>query len=88
MDFLTEKYIYHGDLATRNIMLTETLDAKISDFGLSKRLYKELMHPLPLNPASEGKTMPLPIKWIALEVLLHQEFVPIKTDVWSYGVLT
>ena len=30
---------------------------------------------------------PLPYKWIALEVLLMQEYVPMKSDVWSYGVL-
>ena len=88
MDFLTERHIYHGDLATRNVLLTETLDAKITDFGLSKRLYEDLTQPQPLKTDDEGQSLPLPIKWISLEVLLHQSFVPIKSDVWSYGVLT
>ena len=87
MDFLTKRHIYHGDLATRNVLLTDTLDAKISDFGLSKRLYSHLSQPQALKSDTKGNMMPLPIKWIALEVLLHQEFVPEKTDVWSYGVL-
>ena len=89
MDFLTEKHIYHGDLATRNVLLTENLDAKISDFGLSKRLYSDLKQPQAIRATNERKssTLPLPIKWIAMEVLLHEEFVPIKSDVWSYGVL-
>ena len=87
MDFLTKRHIYHGDLATRNVLLTDTLDAKISDFGLSKRLYSNLRQPQELKSDTDGKMMPLPIKWIALEALLHQEFVPVKTDVWSYGVL-
>ena len=88
MDFLTERHIYHGDLATRNVLLTETLDAKITDFGLSKRLYEDLTQPQPLKQNVEGQSLPLPIKWISMEVLLHKTFVPIKSDVWSYGVLT
>ena len=88
MDFLTERHIYHGDLATRNVLLTETFDAKITDFGLSRRLYTDIRQPQPLNQTDKGKSMLLPIKWMALEVLLRQEFVPIKSDVWSFGVLT
>ena len=88
MDFLTDKHIYHGDLATRNVLLTETLDAKIADFGLSRRLYADLKEPQAIRADNESKSLPLPIKWIALETLLHQEFVPIKSDVWSFGVLT
>ena len=86
MDFLTEKNLYHGDLAARNVLVTDTLDAKISDFGLARRLYDDLKEPVPLKPDEDGKSVPLPVKWIALEVLIHQSFVPIKSDVWSYGV--
>ena len=88
MDFLTQKHVYHGDLATRNVLLTDNLDAKISDFGLSKRLYTHLRSPQDIRSCNEGQSLPLPIKWIAMEVLLRQEFVPIKSDVWSFGVLT
>ena len=49
MDFLTERHIYHGDLAARNVLLTETLDAKITDFGLSKRMYRDVTQPQPLK---------------------------------------
>ena len=91
MDFLTDKcHIYHGDLATRNMLLTETLDVKISDFGLARRLYSDLTtpHDLAHSKTDAGKTMPLPMKWIAMEVLMYQQFIPVKSDVWSYGVLT
>ena len=88
MDFLTGKHIYHGDLATRNILLTDSLDAKISDFGLSRRLYTDLSVPQDvLKSTEEGNTLPLPMKWVALEVLTEQKMIPGKSDVWSYGVL-
>ena len=83
MDFLSERGIYHGDLAARNLLLTDMLDVKISDFGLSQRLYVSLedRHKLQLT-----KALPLPIKWLALEILTKQQIVPIKSDVWSFGV--
>jgi serine/threonine protein kinase len=87
MDFLAKKNIYHGDLATRNVLLTDALDAKISDFGLSKRLYKDINTAQSLRKNDEDKLPPLPFKWVALEVLLLQEYVPEKSDVWSFGVL-
>ena len=83
MDFLAGKGIYHGDLATRNVLLTDLLDVKISDFGLSRRLYSNLEKPQSLNV---NEALPMPIKWLALEVLAKHEIIPIKSDVWSYGV--
>ncbi|CAG7827191.1 unnamed protein product [Allacma fusca] len=53
MRFLEEKKVIHGDLATRNVLLNENNDAKISDFGLSRQLIKysqykkKSMDPLP-----------------------------------------
>ena len=90
MEFLSQKHIHHGDLAARNVLLTENLVAKISDFGLSRRLYREIDKPVEIMKQIEGcNRMPLrlPIKWLPLEVLLHGVIVPGKTDVWSYGVL-
>jgi len=88
MDFLTQKGIYHGDLATRNILLTDLLDAKISDFGLSQRTYSNLKAPQILKLRDGNGSLKLPFKWIALEVLTRHEIVPIKSDVWSFGVTT
>ena len=84
MDFLTGKGVYHGDLAVRNILLIDTLDIKISDFGLSRRIYSNLENPRSLGINEES--LPLPIRWLPLEVLTKHQIVPIKTDVWSFGV--
>ena len=91
MQFLTQKHIHHGDLATRNVLLTDTLVAKISDFGLSRRLYQDVSEPQPVvKPTDDINPAPLilPMKWLPLEVLLHQKITPEKSDVWSFGVLT
>ena len=78
MEFLANCSIYHGDLACRNILLTDELVVKISDFGLSKRLYTNLF--------SSAKDIDQPVKWVALEVL-NLGKVSIMSDVWSYGVV-
>ena len=76
MHFLAQKHIHHGDLAARNILLTDTLIAKISDFGLSRRLYEDVTEPQPVvKQIDENNPAPLilPMKWLALDVLLHQK---------------
>lgn len=39
MAFLASKKVVHADLAARNILLDNNFAAKISDFGLSRKLY-------------------------------------------------
>ena len=90
MSFLAQKHIHHGDLAARNCLLTETLVVKISDFGLARRFYQDLNdYQDVIKQVNEQKkiSLRLPMKWIALEVLVHQKIVPSRSDVWSYGVL-
>ena len=79
MHFLSSKAIYHGDLACRNILLTDELVAKVSDFGLSRRLYSKIT----ANVEDGGE---FPIKWLALEVL-RLDNLSLKSDLWSFGVV-
>ena len=79
MEFLSSRAIYHGDLACRNILLTEALVAKISDFGLSHRLYG--------NQSSDVKSDDdLPFRWTAIEVLNMQNY-SLQSDIWSFGIV-
>ena len=82
MEFLGKFNIFHRDLAARNVLLTDNLDAKVSDFGLSKRLDSDTTTSLMSQASVE-----LPMKWLALEVLNHG-LASTKSDVWSYGVLS
>ena len=90
MQFLSHKHIHHGDLAARNVLLTDNLVAKISDFGLARRLYEDVTEPQPvMKPTNENIQQPvvLPMRWLAPEVLEYQKITMEKSDVWSFGVL-
>ena len=90
MDFLTGKHVHHGDLAARNVLLTDSLNAKISDFGLSQRIYEDTSYqePITMSSSKNNAALQLPIQWVAPEVLMHRKITPVKSDVWSYGVVT
>eukprot|EP01117_Protostelium_nocturnum_P001787 TRINITY_DN1223_c0_g1_i1.p1 TRINITY_DN1223_c0_g1~~TRINITY_DN1223_c0_g1_i1.p1 ORF type:complete len:1266 (+),score=410.12 TRINITY_DN1223_c0_g1_i1:83-3880(+) len=71
--------IIHRDLAARNVLLTKNLDAKVCDFGLSRKQ---------LSADDSGKTVSDvgPIKWMPPEAIKEQIYGP-KTDVYSFGIL-
>ncbi|ODM92143.1 Platelet-derived growth factor receptor alpha [Orchesella cincta] len=77
MEFLGSKKVIHGDLATRNILLTADHVAKVSDFGLSRQLVDYYY--------VQKETGPMPWKWMALESLRDMKF-SVQSDVWSFGV--
>ena len=84
MEYLSGKGILHGDLAARNILLSKgdtknKLIARITDFGLSKAMYKNKYY-------KKIQRQYVPWKWIAFEYLENGMF-QIKSDVWSYGVV-
>lgn len=78
MSYLAQKRVVHADLATRNVLLNQNREAKLCDFGLSKRM-------LNYSTCVETKQELLPWKWMAIESLTSDKFSE-KSDVWSFGV--
>merc|ERR1712051_1033606 len=83
MDYLSSKKIMHGDLAARNILISdldhENYVAKISDFGLSKAFYDKTSY------AKEDRRN-VPWKWMDVHFLETSIFT-MSSDVWSFGVV-
>ena len=85
MQYLADSQIMHGDLAARNVLLdSDPLQsgysvAKVADFGLSKKMYGDK------NYEKENRTI-IPWKWMAPELLMH-DYLTLRSDVWSFGVL-
>ncbi|KAH7693046.1 Protein F09A5.2 [Aphelenchoides avenae] len=76
--FISSKGYVHRDIAARNVLLTEALVAKISDFGLSRYTDDEVY-----LTKRDGR---LPVRWMAPEALRNATYSS-ATDVWSLGVL-
>ncbi|XP_046621164.1 uncharacterized protein LOC124305627 [Neodiprion virginianus] len=79
MQYLSAKKVLHGDLAARNVLLSEDNIVKICDFGLSKSLQED-------DSCKDEGNDPLPVKWMAIESLKDGIF-SVKSDVWSFGVV-
>ncbi|XP_069175475.1 vascular endothelial growth factor receptor 1 isoform X2 [Procambarus clarkii] len=78
MDYLTRRKVLHGDLAARNLLLADDNVVKISDFGLSREMYKKDVY------MKKGDDL-MPIKWMSIEAIRDRIF-SVQSDVWAYGV--
>lgn len=76
--FLHKKKIIHRDIATRNCVVDDGLQVKLTDNTLSRDLFPTDYHCL-------GDNENRPIKWLAIESLLKKDF-SWASDVWAFGV--
>ncbi|EEY53027.1 protein kinase [Phytophthora infestans T30-4] len=67
--------VIHRDLKSRNILLTADLDAKLTDFGISRERVDQTM------TAGVGTSL-----WMAPEVLMGERYDD-KADIFSFGVV-
>lgn len=67
MQFLHKKRLLHRDLATRNCMVDQQLKVQVADNALSRDLFPADYHCL-------GDNENRPVKWLAIESLVHANF--------------
>jgi serine/threonine protein kinase len=79
MDYLFQKDLVHRDLACRNVLVAERNLLKISDFGLTRAIYKDAAY----TQKTRGR---LPLKWMSVESITDRVFTT-QSDVWSFGVV-
>nr|BAG55492.1 receptor-type protein tyrosine kinase [Monosiga ovata] len=86
--YLSDAGFVHRDLAARNILIDKEMTCRIGDFGLSIDLaaLDGGQEGAGIYSATEGKTLPIPVRWTALEAILYRQFST-ASDVWSFGVV-
>uniref|UniRef100_A0A0K0ESG3 Non-specific protein-tyrosine kinase n=1 Tax=Strongyloides stercoralis TaxID=6248 RepID=A0A0K0ESG3_STRER len=84
MIYLHDKDFTHRDLACRNILLTEVLEAKLSDFGLSRQLNNNGLY-----IGDKNYPVQLPLQWTAPECLTGDDEYTFSrfNDIWAFSVV-
>ncbi|KAJ8578954.1 hypothetical protein ON010_g238 [Phytophthora cinnamomi] len=67
--------VIHRDLKSRNILLNRAMDAKLTDFGISRERLDQTM------TAGVGTSL-----WMAPEVMLGERY-DVKADMFSFGIV-
>lgn len=81
MAYLFSQRIIHGDIATRNCLVSSSLQVKIGDLGIGHELYT--------GDYYDNGAQLLPIRWMPPELLVSEEEGPnfsLYSDAWSFGV--
>ncbi|KAL4630711.1 tyrosine-protein kinase RYK-like [Arapaima gigas] len=78
MSYLGRREVIHKDLAARNCVIDDSMQVKITDNALARDLF-------PMDYHCLGDNENRPVRWMALESLLHSDFSS-ASDVWSFGV--
>ncbi|XP_077988168.1 tyrosine-protein kinase RYK-like [Glandiceps talaboti] len=78
MQYLGKLRIIHRDLATRNCVIDEDYNVKITDNALARDLF-------PQDYTCLGDNENRPVKWLAIESLIDKKYST-SSDVWAFGV--
>ena len=70
----------HRDLACRNVLVDDHQILKISDFGLTRAIYKDEAY----VKKTQGR---LPVKWMSIEAIFDREFTK-QSDVYVIVFVT
>lgn len=84
MEYLTDRKITHGDLATRNVLLKRKDHVEVADFGLA--VYKNEDKDGSEDLKTKKKHINFASKWGAIELLEKRSGFNEETDVWAFGV--
>eukprot|EP01122_Echinamoeba_exundans_P007398 TRINITY_DN2269_c0_g2_i1.p1 TRINITY_DN2269_c0_g2~~TRINITY_DN2269_c0_g2_i1.p1 ORF type:complete len:1362 (+),score=209.72 TRINITY_DN2269_c0_g2_i1:1089-5174(+) len=79
MEHLAAQRVVHRDLAARNILLTDSFEPKVADFGLSRVVSAED------DKVGQTKSDIGPIRSMAPECIRDRQYSE-KSDVWAWGV--
>uniref|UniRef100_A0A671T2G3 Tyrosine-protein kinase RYK n=1 Tax=Sinocyclocheilus anshuiensis TaxID=1608454 RepID=A0A671T2G3_9TELE len=78
MSYLARREVIHKDLAARNCVIDNSMQVKITDNALARDLF-------PMDYHCLGDNENRPVRWMALESLLNNDFSS-ASDVWAFGV--
>lgn len=78
MSYLARREVIHKDLAARNCVIDDNMQVKITDNALARDLF-------PMDYHCLGDNENRPVRWMALESLLNNDFSS-ASDVWAFGV--
>uniref|UniRef100_A0A672MIH4 Tyrosine-protein kinase RYK n=1 Tax=Sinocyclocheilus grahami TaxID=75366 RepID=A0A672MIH4_SINGR len=78
MSYLSRREVIHKDLAARNCVIDNSMQVKITDNALARDLF-------PMDYHCLGDNENRPVRWMALESLLNNDFSS-ASDVWAFGV--